>query len=124
MTARNNSKNEQVNGSSSTNGSPASTSSSGLNLAAPKRAKVVKVPVGKAAASKKKVSAEKSRPKVISKARGGHTKSSEPSEGDIRLRAYFIAERRVEQALQGDPANDWLEARQQLLQETISRGKA
>jgi len=42
---------------------------------------------------------------------------AEPSEADIRLRAYFIAERRVQLALQGDPSRDWLEAKQQLLQE-------
>ncbi|HSH38509.1 MAG TPA: hypothetical protein VK993_06965 [Chthoniobacterales bacterium] len=42
---------------------------------------------------------------------------AEPSDADIRLRAYFIAERRVQLALQGDPAKDWLDARQQLLDE-------
>ena len=42
---------------------------------------------------------------------------TEPSEADIRLRAYFIAERRVQLALQGDPARDWIEARQQLVEE-------
>ena len=41
----------------------------------------------------------------------------EPSDADIRLRAYFIAERRVQLALAGDPALDWIEAREQLLQE-------
>ena len=41
----------------------------------------------------------------------------EPSDADIRLRAYFIAERRVQLALQGDPAKDWIDARQQLIEE-------
>ena len=42
---------------------------------------------------------------------------TEPSDADIRLRAYFIAERRVQFALQGDPALDWIEAKRQLLEE-------
>jgi len=33
------------------------------------------------------------------------------------LRAYFIAERRVQLALQGDPARDWIVAREQLIEE-------
>ena len=48
----------------------------------------------------------------------------EPSDADVRLRAYFIAERRVQLALQGDPARDWIEARQQLLQEASRRAGA
>ena len=53
---------------------------------------------------------------------GGKRKSAtpdvaEPSDAEIRLRAYFIAERRLQLALQGDPANDWIEARKQLLAE-------
>ena len=42
---------------------------------------------------------------------------------DIRLRAYFIAERRVQFALHGDPAMDWVEARKQLIEER-SQGQA
>jgi hypothetical protein len=41
----------------------------------------------------------------------------EPSDDQIRLRAYFIAERRIQLSLEGDSARDWLEAKRQLLEE-------
>jgi hypothetical protein len=41
----------------------------------------------------------------------------EPSDDEIRLRAYFISERRRRFALAGDADSDWLEARRQLLAE-------
>jgi hypothetical protein len=41
----------------------------------------------------------------------------EPSDEQIRLRAYFISERRRRFALPGDAESDWLEARRQLLSE-------
>jgi hypothetical protein len=44
--------------------------------------------------------------------------SGEPSEEVIRLRAYFISERRRRFALPGDAESDWLEAIRQLLAET------
>jgi hypothetical protein len=40
-----------------------------------------------------------------------------PSDEKIRLRAYFISERRRRFALPGDADSDWLEARRQLLSE-------
>jgi hypothetical protein len=43
--------------------------------------------------------------------------SGEPSEEEVRLRAYFISERRRRFALAGDADSDWLEARRQLLTE-------
>jgi hypothetical protein len=43
--------------------------------------------------------------------------SGEPSDDEIRLRAYFISERRRRFALSGDADSDWLEARRQLLAE-------
>jgi hypothetical protein len=43
--------------------------------------------------------------------------SSEPAEDTIRLRAYFISERRRRFALPGDVESDWLEAKRQLLAE-------
>ncbi len=39
------------------------------------------------------------------------------SDDDIRMRAYFISERRVQEGLPGDSAHDWLEARRQLQEE-------
>jgi hypothetical protein len=40
-----------------------------------------------------------------------------PSDDAIRLRAYFISERRRRFALAGDAESDWLEAMRQLLSE-------
>jgi hypothetical protein len=45
----------------------------------------------------------------------------EPSDEQIRLRAYFISERRRRFALPGDAESDWLEAKRQLLSETGPR---
>jgi hypothetical protein len=41
----------------------------------------------------------------------------DPTDEDIRMRAYFIAERRQRLALPGDSSSDWLEAKRQLLSE-------
>jgi hypothetical protein len=46
---------------------------------------------------------------------------AEPSDEMIRLRAYFISERRRRFALPGDAESDWLEAKRQLLSETGHR---
>lgn len=42
---------------------------------------------------------------------------ADPSEDAVRLRAYFISERRRRFALPGDTESDWLEAKRQLLAE-------
>jgi hypothetical protein len=44
--------------------------------------------------------------------------SGEPSDDDVRLRAYLISERRRRFALPGDAESDWLEAKRQLLAES------
>jgi hypothetical protein len=41
----------------------------------------------------------------------------EPTESEIRVRAYFIAERRAQMSVVRDPAFDWIEAREQLIAE-------
>lgn len=41
----------------------------------------------------------------------------QPSDEEIRMRAYFIAERRHRLGLPGDSNSDWLEAKRQLLSE-------
>jgi len=72
-----------------------------------------KAPAKKITAKKKTVGAGAKRP-----ARRRPTPAVyEPSDADIRLRAYFIAERRVQLALQGDPGRDWIAAKQELLKE-------
>lgn len=45
----------------------------------------------------------------------------DPSNEAIRLRAYFISERRRRFALPGDAESDWLEAKRQLLSEAGRR---
>jgi hypothetical protein len=54
-------------------------------------------------------------------ARAGQTSITAPTDEDIRLRAYFIAERRHRLALPGDADSDWLEAKRQLLSEVGPR---
>jgi hypothetical protein len=46
---------------------------------------------------------------------------AEPSNEAVRLRAYFISERRRRFALPGDAESDWLEAKRQLLSEAGRR---
>jgi hypothetical protein len=42
---------------------------------------------------------------------------AEPTDEEIRLRAYFLAERRHKLSLPGDSNHDWIEARRQLIEE-------
>ena len=60
---------------------------------------------------KKNESASKTRPSKLAK------KMVEPGDDAIRLRAYFIAERRIGLSLPGNASADWVEARRQLLVE-------
>jgi hypothetical protein len=46
---------------------------------------------------------------------------AKPSDEAVRLRAYFISERRRRFALPGDAESDWLEAKRQLLSEAGRR---
>ena len=46
--------------------------------------------------------------------------AGEQSDDEIRLRAYFLAERRHRLSLPGDSAHDWIEARRQLIEEAKS----
>jgi hypothetical protein len=47
----------------------------------------------------------------------------EPSDQEIRLRAYFLSERRRKFALSGDAESDWHEAKRQLLCESGEQGE-
>ena len=69
------------------------------------------------AAGKKTAPARK--PKVSMSPKAGQT--AELSDEEIRMRAYFISERRRRFALPGDADSDWLEAKRQLLSETGPR---
>jgi len=100
-------------------GSSAATTSTAAAAAPQKKkkkaAKSAKTLAPKAAA--KKSGSTRSGKKTATKRSAKVSDVAEPSDADIRLRAYFIAERRVQLALQGDPAKDWLDAKQQLLDE-------
>lgn len=104
-------KNEQTNGASSNDEATPVSRKSDVNRALKNPVKVAKTAANKSIPKK---SALKRPAKKRSPRQG---KTYEPSDADIKLRAYFIAERRVQLALHGDPARDWLEARRQLLEE-------
>ena len=70
-----------------------------------------------AAAGKKSVTAGKTKVSMPSEAAQGGDASDEA----IRIRAYFISERRRRFGLPGDAESDWLEAKRQLLSETGRR---
>jgi hypothetical protein len=78
-------------------------------------ADVAPKPRQKKAAPKKKTvpaiepTAAKKAPSVAS--------TREPTDEEIRTRAYFIAERRIQLSLAGDSDHDWIEARRQLIEE-------
>ncbi|HEX8678652.1 MAG TPA: DUF2934 domain-containing protein, partial [Chthoniobacterales bacterium] len=74
-------------------------------------------------AAAKKAPAKKTPKKSAGKTSTRVKPAAEPSDEDIRIRAYFIAERRTQLSVDGDPANDWIQARQELLAE-LSNGSA
>jgi hypothetical protein len=73
----------------------------------------------KDASPRRKKAAPAQKAKVTMPAQAGTTAG--PSDDEIRLRAYFISERRRRFALPGDVDSDWLEARRQLLSEASRR---
>ena len=71
-----------------------------------------------ATAKKKKPAAAKKFATPAKEPTAGAPKSKvEPTDDEIRIRAYFIAERRHRLSLPGDSAHDWIEARRQLIEE-------
>jgi hypothetical protein len=72
--------------------------------------------------AKKSVGAAKKKPaktKAVKSSRA--VPAIELSDEEIRIRAYFIAERRNRLELSGDSNTDWLEAKRQLLSEVGPR---
>jgi hypothetical protein len=66
----------------------------------------------------KKPAAKKARSRTLKPAEPDiEAKPSWPSDEQIRLRAYFLAERRAQLSLKGDHKSDWLEAKRQLFEE-------
>jgi Protein of unknown function (DUF2934) len=87
-----------------------SRSKSSVAIPKPKRTKAT--PKKRKAATIKPAASEKNPPSAM---------FAEPSDEEIRLRAYFIAERRFRLSLPGDSDNDWIEARRQLIDEAAPR---
>ena len=90
----------------------------GSTRAEPKATGAAAKPRRKKAAPKKKT-VRASKPAASKKA-SPSAPVPEPSDEQIRLRAYFIAERRIQLSLAGDSAHDWIEAKRQLIEEAGS----
>lgn len=82
------------------------------------------VPASFSAWPKKKVASRKTATKKSSPARkrvakkaGTRASRRTPTDDEVSLRAYFLAERRVQLSLPGNSDSDWLEARRQLFEE-------
>ena len=94
----------------------ANSAANGSSVAGPKKKARSAAPNPKA----KKPAAKKTAPQP---SRGASKKASsspalrEPTDEEIRIRAYFLAERRLQLSLPGDSAHDWIEARRQLIEE-------
>jgi hypothetical protein len=69
------------------------------------------------AAAKKKKPATSPKSSAKPQATPATKSGPEPTDDEIRIRAYFLAERRHKLALPGDSAHDWIEARRQLIEE-------
>jgi hypothetical protein len=57
------------------------------------------------------------KPPALSDAKPAVAPAPQPTDDQIRIRAYFIAERRHRLSLPGDSNHDWIEARRQLIEE-------
>jgi hypothetical protein len=92
--------------------SAAQSSNGKANAAVPKK----KARVAAAPAKKKKTEIPK---KLATKQSTSPAAKSaiEPTDEQIRLRAYFLAELRHKLSLPGDSNHDWIEARRQLIEE-------
>jgi hypothetical protein len=78
--------------------------------------KTDKVKPRRASASSKKVAPSKKGARKIRSSVAPATMAG-PTDEEIRIRAYFISERRRRFALPGDANSDWIEAKRQLLSE-------
>ena len=89
-----------------------------VNAAAPENDGLAEKPARRAPAKTRKSPAKKAMKQAAKTASAAVV---EPTDEQIQLRAYFIAERRHRLALPGNADSDWLEAKRQLQSET---GKA
>jgi hypothetical protein len=72
--------------------------------------------VKKAAVKRAATNGVRARKKTPAKSRV-KAKPIPPSDEEIRLRAYLIAEKRARHSIAGDHNSDWLEAKRQLFEE-------
>jgi hypothetical protein len=94
---------------------PAARAAEGIVARKPKAKATSSSPKTKKSSPKKKTAAT-TKP-VASEKAASPAKTSGPSDEEIRIRAYFIAERRLQLSLPGDSAHDWIEAKRQLIEE-------
>ena len=87
------------------------------NSAVPKK----KSRVAATSAKNKKAETEK-KPAAKQSTSPASKSVSEPTDEQIRLRAYFLAELRHKLSLPGDSNHDWIEARRQLIEESERSG--
>lgn len=71
-------------------------------------------PVAKSVVTTKAVVA-KAAPKAAPKAKPAAKKVAAPTFEEIQKQAYFVAERRLVNGLQGDSASDWIQAEKELI---------
>jgi len=91
---------------------PAETEESALPEASGGESKVDKVKKSRPSKPPRKKTAGSKTPSSPQRQR-----TAEPSDEQIRTRAYFISERRHRLGLPGDASSDWLDAKRQLLSE-------
>ena len=97
---------------------PAAAKRSG---SARRAAKSLKTAGSKIGAKKNSSPRSSSSKKTSAEASQTSASVAEPSDSEIQLRAYFLAEKRLQHGLAGDSAHDWLEAKRQLLEEAAQR---
>lgn len=94
---------------------PVARATEGIVESKPRRKTAPAAPRKKKAPLKKKPASTSKSPAPTKASQGAAV--SEPSDEEIRIRAYFIAERRLQLSLHGDSAHDWIEAKRQLVEE-------
>jgi hypothetical protein len=87
-----------------------------ISAPGPKKKARAAAPAGK---KKKPAGAKKPLTKepTTTAAKPATSRPVEPTDDEIRLRAYFLGERRHRLSLPGDSNHDWIEARRQLIEE-------
>lgn len=76
-----------------------------------------KNPAGRKRSRSARSTSTKKKSAAPRKAKTPASTAGDPTDDEIRIRAYFIAERRYRLDLPGDADSDWLEAKRQLLSE-------